>query len=226
MNRLKKFTCYTLLLTMSTQLLCSDSWWSRFTSYLSSWNSSAIAAASSTGTWIKENKTALLISASIIACYIYKTKCDDAASKKELNDRLTLSARVNEASRKPRPNPQPMHDTLWRYKQMTDWSLLFDEHTGRYDFAPEDTVYQISNAALSNKEVLRSIALSSELYSINSNDSSSSQDVYNLPSVDSSLDRMINDANDDQLRSLLNMMMQQKSVKYISQHLKQGFLQD
>lgn len=81
MKLLKKIACYTLLLTITGQSLCGDSWWSRFTNYLSSWKNSAFATASSTGTWIKENpgKTTLAIgglTAAGIACYLYKKNCN------------------------------------------------------------------------------------------------------------------------------------------------------
>ncbi len=80
MKLIKKIACYTLLLTITGQSLCGDSWWSRLTNYLSSWKNSAFATASSTGTWIKENpgKTTLVaggLTAAGIACYLYKKNC-------------------------------------------------------------------------------------------------------------------------------------------------------
>lgn len=76
MSLIKKIVIYTLLFSITTQLICDDSWWSYFTN----WNSSAIANATrSTEAWIKENpKTTLAIGGGLtaagVACYLYKNK--------------------------------------------------------------------------------------------------------------------------------------------------------
>lgn len=97
MRAFNKIFISILLLTISGQLFCNDSWWTRFTNYISSWKSSVLAnAASSTGTWIKENpgKTTLALSgltAAGIACYIYKNKkqCDIARPEDIIVSRFT-----------------------------------------------------------------------------------------------------------------------------------------